>query len=149
MNLRQVVWTDERVAELREKAKTLTAGEIARGWDVTRNVICGKMARLGITRPDAPIKRPKSPMPTPKIERRRILAPPRTKPAPPLVPQQLPIQVPLRPVDIWHLTSRTCRYPLWHDSEPISEKLYCGGNVVEGLPYCHCHAKITYPGRAT
>jgi hypothetical protein len=137
MNPHQVIdWTDERVAELREMAQIMPASHIAMKWGVNRNVICGKMARLGIKRPNAPIKRPRTPQPKPRVERR--------------VPYQVPRQAPTeathegssKPVDIWQLTSRTCRYPLWRDSEPISEKLYCGDTVVEGLVYCPCHARL-------
>ena len=149
MNPSQIEWTDEKVAELRELVKTLTASQIAMKWDVTRNVISGKMDRLGIKRPDVPIKRP-------QIERRGGLSHTRMKPAPnhpwrPMVvhvPRQAPTE-PARercanPVDIWGLTWKSCRYPLWNGDEPISEKLYCGDAAIEGVPYCLCHAKITF-----
>jgi hypothetical protein len=156
MNPHQVIdWTEERIAELREMVKTMPAGQIAKTWGVNRNVICGKMARLGIKRPEAPITRPRIPTLKPKIERRGGIAPTRLKAAPPLV-SQIPHQAPAeathkrfhKPADIWQLTGSTCRYPLWRDSEPISQKFYCGEVVVEGLPYCDACARVAFSGWA-
>src|SRR6478752_4126328 len=133
---RQVIdWTEERMAALREMTKTMPAGQIAKTWGVNRNIICGKMARLGIKRPKA------SPNPRRKL--------------PASVPRSVARlrgrddgdgghQAMLRshkPADIWQLTNSSCRYPLWRDSEPISQKFYCGGEAVEGLPYCDACAR--------
>ncbi len=144
-------WTDERIAELRELVKTMTAGQIAIKWDVSRNVISGKMDRLGIKRPEGPIRRPKAP-----VQRRGGLSFIRVKPAPdhpwrPRVayePRQAPTEPDseggANPVDICGLTWRSCRWPLWSGDEPISQKLYCGDEAVEGLPYCPSHAKMAF-----
>jgi hypothetical protein len=122
MNPHQIIeWTHERVAELREMVKTMSAGQIAMKWDVSRNTICGKMDRLGMRRP----------------QRNGSLAPITLAPNPPR-----------GPADIWQLTGSSCRYPLWHDSEPIHEKFYCGNKVVEGAVYCDCHAKVCFSGWA-
>ena len=150
MNPSQIEWTDERVAELRELVKNLTAGQIAMKWGVSRNVISGKMDRIGLKRPEDPIKRLK------RIERRGGLSHTRMKPAPdhPWCPMDVhtPRQDPTEyagegsrcPVDIWGLTWKSCRYPLWSGDEPISEKLYCGDAAVDGVPYCPCHAKMAF-----
>jgi hypothetical protein len=68
--------------------------------------------------------------------------------------RQMPCQAPTEAAervfphatDIWRLTDKSCRYPLWRDDEPISEKMYCADVAIEGLPYCAACARIAYRG---
>jgi GcrA cell cycle regulator len=145
MQKNQIIdWTDERVAELRELAQTMTAAQIALKWDVTRNTVIGKMSRLGIVGAGgAAIRHPRVPKPA-RVKLIKL----------PLAPCQIPHQAPTKaarkssgkPVDFWHLTGRTCRWPLWRGDEPIGDKFYCGGLAVEGIPYCDCHARTAFSG---
>ena len=150
----QIDWTDEKIAELREMVKTMTPSQIGMKWGVTRNTICGKMGRLGIRRPMVSKPKPLQMAPIP-----RLVTPPRGRddgdggqPASAPVSRQAPTEATHKsfrePVDIWHLTASACRFPLWHDSEPISQKLYCGDKALEGLPYCPCNAKVCFSTRA-
>jgi hypothetical protein len=157
----QIDWTDEKIAELREMAKTMTPSQIGRKWGVTRNTICGKMDRLGIRRLGLRIRRPmvSKPKPLHIAPVPRLVTLPHNQddgdggyPASAPVSRQAPTEATHKsfrePVDIWHLTASACRFPLWHDSEPISQKLYCGDKALEGLPYCPCHAKVCFSTRA-
>jgi hypothetical protein len=158
MNPHQVIdWTDERMSELREMAKTMSAGQIAMKWSVNRNVICGKMARLGIKRPVAPPNpRRELPAPVPRLVARLRSRDDGDGGHQATFPPQMPRQAPAEAThesfpegaDIWQLTNSTCRYPLWRDSEPISQKFYCGNKAVEGAVYCDCHARIAFSGWA-
>ena len=58
-------WTDDRVDELRQLfAAGLSAGEIAERYGVTRNTICGKLNRMGLSRSlDQPPKAKTDPRP--------------------------------------------------------------------------------------
>jgi hypothetical protein len=141
----------DKIAELPELAKTMTAGQIANMWGVTRNTISGKMDRLGIKRPNKP-GRPKREMrstpfrPTPSPS--RFHHP--WRPPEPTMPRQAPTDVAERvfphAADIWRLTDKSCRYPLWRDGEPISEKMYCGDSAIKGSPYCAACARVAYWG---
>ena len=153
----QIDWTVERVTELRELAQTMPAGQIAKAWGVNRNVICGKMARLGIKRPAAPYNpRRELPAPVPRSVTRLRGRDDGDGGHQATFPPQMPRQAPAEAVhesfpegtDIWQLTNSCCRYPLWRDCEPISQKFYCGGEAVEGLPYCDACARIAFSGWA-
>lgn len=144
-NQKQVDWTPERVAELLELAKTKVASEIARQWGVTRNVICGKLARLGVLKP-----RPARPPRPPKVIRVKPKHPPAEK-----LPATIDVDTFLvlagmavvrRGVDIMGLTGSMCRYPLWDDREPFHAKFYCGAATVDLLPYCKEHCQLCYGG---
>lgn len=54
--------------------------------------------------------------------------------------------VPATAVSIVGLTADTCRWPLWGDDTPPHQKLYCGGNSIEGLPYCGYHCARAFVG---
>jgi len=152
-NQKQVDWTPERVEELIELAKTKVASEIARQWRVTRNVICGKLARIGAKCNPKP--RPVRPPRPPKVKLIRV----KSRDKNPLA-ENLPATIgvdtflvlagmatmPRRGVDIMRLTGSTCRYPLWDDREPFHAKFYCGAATVDLLPYCKEHCQLCYGG---
>lgn len=70
----------------------------------------------------------------PKDERPR---PPEQDPAPVAAP---PV-APHKPARVHLLSAKDgqCRWPLWGNSAPLSEKFFCGNVVVPGRSYCaHC-----------
>jgi len=145
-----IIWTDQRVDELRARwAAGDTTNAIAKALGVTRNAVVGKASRLKLgSKPSskrAPVVKPPS--------KRALVAKRVAKPklvlvtAPPSASSANPW---VRPS--WHnrtyrlvdLTNHTCRWPLWEsDTEP---RLYCGlaANLEESRPYCAKHAKIAF-----
>jgi GcrA cell cycle regulator len=43
---------------------------------------------------------------------------------------------------LMELTEATCRWPIGDPGTP--EFFFCGGNTLQGLPYCHYHSRIAY-----
>lgn len=125
--------SDDQLEELKTgwTVDGMSAGQLARHFKQTRNVIIGIIHRRGwpkaggagtrthqVRTPAAP-RPPKAPKPPP--------APARTAEV---------IDDPSKHVAIDQLGPHTCRYP-------VGEGRYCG-QVPNGSPYCDGHARIVY-----
>jgi GcrA cell cycle regulator len=159
-----MVWSDERIAELKEKwANRVSAALIAAEFQTSRNSILGKINRLGLSRPRWSGK-PRPIVPTDSAERNRkwrerirqkasgFIASPwresklaRTPPKPrPVITEPLPETR----VSVFDVTDHQCRWPCFEGDEPIFDKFYCGAVSLPQLPYCAWHAKQAYARRS-
>jgi GcrA cell cycle regulator len=139
-------WPRWRTTQLRQYvAQKLSAGQIARLMDCTRNAIIGRCWRLrlqlagskGLREFDQEYKR-KHHRPPPAS------AKPLWKPRPRQA-RKKPAGAPgSRPVPIMRLTEKTCRWPLWAQDAPSVLRMYCGADVVDGLSYCPHHARLAF-----
>lgn len=143
-------WPDERVEELKRQVdEHFSAGKIADNMGMTRNMVVGKLHRLGLStagsttgkercpRPAAwyePSKPKRGPSVTATSLLRLLL---RERPeAPDLPPDQSPCAV-----TILDLNTHTCRWPIGEPSHVMS---YCGAEPFPGVPYCSRHACLAY-----
>lgn len=114
----------------------MSYSQIAREYDVSRNVIAGIIYRAG-----GPVQ----------VERRRSPAPRAVEIIePPIVAKVVEPGQPYVPAAIGFMDLRDnlCRWPLWKPDVPFSEKRYCGNAVMEGRPYCpHCNGLSVAPRR--
>lgn len=154
------VWTDERINQLRAMfADKHSASEIAASFGLTRNAICGKLSRLGLTRgmarahPNPTIEKPRR---IPKheatgapvgslafkvinaIKRKQKLAETPASDPEPFVCGTADVE-PLN-ISLGQLTETTCRYP-----SPKPPFTYCGQSIHKG-PYCAQHHRLCYVG---
>lgn len=159
-------WTEARMVVLRSLAGTMSGGELAKRLGATRNMIIGKMRRLGLVgrapavmstskrlhrrktpfrKPEAADEMPDAPhpwRPTPKE-----VTPPREA-----AEASLPASGMGLGIDIMELTNDTCRWPLWADRGPIERHIYCGDPVDQSkkeCPYCPVHRKMADGRRAS
>ncbi len=110
-----VVWTDERVEELKRLwGEGLTTGEIGKALDVSKNAVVGKAHRLGLKGRPSPIKRGKA---------QRAKAEPKIR-------------------SVIELSAHTCRWPIGDPREPGFH--FCGKPAMSGKPYCAEHAAVAY-----
>lgn len=110
-----VVWTDERVEELKRLwGEGLTTGEIGKTLGVSKNAVVGKAHRLGLKARPSPIKRTKQAKPKPEPKIRSVV----------------------------DLSAHTCRWPIGDPREPGFH--FCGKPANPGKPYCGEHAAIAY-----
>lgn len=123
----------------------MSFSEISEDLGITRNVISGaiyRARRKGVvfpnTRSEPPQDRPK---PTPRPEG---AAPPRLRVVPIRAPKpRLVVDANYAPrrVTIMELRDGICRWPLWDNDAPPSERFYCGNDSDAGHVYCgHCRA---------
>lgn len=156
-------WTDERIAELRRLAPDHTASQIAAKMGASsRNVIIGKMNRLGMSGTRKQVAEAAATVVKIRAKARSEIRANKPKPSWfPAMPRQAPAE-PARafsstpPVSsiggryqctLAFLTEQTCRFPCWDDSIPQDDRRYCGGKAIEGLPYCRTHADLCYTGQ--
>jgi GcrA cell cycle regulator len=140
-------WAEERLAEFNKlTAAGLSASQIAKRLGISRNAVCGKWDRLGVSKPRPAAPKPK-PAPKPRTAAPKPAPRPRTaapKPAlraamhvPDLAPGSLDI-------DFMAITSTTCKWPV-NDGNPFR---FCGvAKPAEGGPYCAFHARVASGGR--
>ena len=163
-------WTDERVALLRGlQAKKWSGSRIAAKLGVTRNMVLGKLNRLGLkcdsvyqpprgkgrkrerererkAHPWTPRMLPQPEEPKPVGQFR--LTPTKTTLEPPKpikLVDRAPDSIPATACSIYDLTNETCRYALWGDDD--TERLFCGAPAADlagGMPYCPVHSKRCY-----
>ena len=129
----------ECVRDLAEE-KHLSAGEIAIMLHVTRNTIIGLVHRAGIKLaksgavggPRQEYKSRKA-QPVPRLPRGSfpMIVPDAPLPEPDIVPDNA--------IGIMELTQGKCRWPYVGTTTR-----YCGGESIEGLPYCPGHARLAY-----
>lgn len=118
-------WDDAREAELRRLFidEGMSAGAIAKLWDITRNRVVGKLDRLGIKRA------------TPKVDGRRSPDRGTVRQEAYRLPEGLNLPIhelagnPTMP-------GSGCRFPTGHSGD---EHLFCGLGAAEGRPYCSAH----------
>ncbi len=149
-------WTDERV-ELLKKLWTdgLSASQIAGELGgITRNAVIGKVHRLGLSgrakSTGAGVPRPRksrSASPMLRIGRGAIRGNTAlahayeldTETEPELIDNVIPIT---QRRTLLQLNELTCRWPVGDPGN--SDFFFCGGNTVNGLPYCAYHARVAY-----
>jgi GcrA cell cycle regulator len=146
-------WTEERVEALRRLwADGLSASDIAAKVGVTRSAVCGKLARLGLTRdkaaprtasrPRRAASRPKPAAPGSTLPRARDdTGKLPALPLPPTAPEDIPRVATL------DLEPHHCR---WVCGDPLevgaSAPLFCGARKLPSLPYCEAHARRAFNG---
>ena len=113
-------WTEDRIALLTKLwEEGLSAQEIGRQLDVTKNAVIGKAHRLGLQSRPSPIRRSKA------------IAPKKIK----------------RTVGITGVAARSigpkCCWP-YGDPQDESSFRFCEGPALPGKPYCNEHYNIAY-----
>ena len=156
-----------RLALLLElRAKKWSGSRIAAKLGVTRNMVLGKLNRLGLkcdrvyqpprgkgrkrererkAHPWTPrmLPQPKEPKPVGQFR----LTPTKTTlaPKPIKLVDRAPDSIPATACSIYDLTNESCRYALWGDDD--TERLFCGAPAADlagGMPYCPVHSKRCY-----
>jgi GcrA cell cycle regulator len=149
-------WTAEKLKILTcelEAGKTAAQIAAALGDGITRNAVCGKLARLKLTlkrahsppppaaeKPCAPPSRPTRREPPPKPISRRSEALRRV-----LEESDAGAAAPVG-VSLLDLRENHCRWPLWGDTGD-EERLYCGA-AVAARAYCGAHCRLAGQARA-
>lgn len=134
-------WSPDQVEKLKAlHAEGLSAGQIAYqfGGKMTRNMICGKIARLGLPAHPYGIRS--------SLPRLHIPPKPKPKPVPIVIPAEAPrlVLVKNRPVTIETLESGMCKWP-YGEGEHIH---FCANPQKEHSQYCPFHhAKSYVPSR--
>ena len=148
-------WTDERVELLKKLwSDGLSASQIAAELGgITRNAVIGKVHRLGLS---GRAKSAVSGVPRPRKARSSAHLLRIGRPAirgntalahayeieeaePEVIENIIPIG---QRRTILELTEQTCRWPV---GDPGSgDFFFCGGNTLDGLPYCAYHSRIAY-----
>jgi GcrA cell cycle regulator len=155
---RRYFWTPERERQLRTMLTyhDMSCAEMARALGVTKNAICGKTSRMGLSipRPDVDPGSSRGRWLARRREQARARAiarkmgPPEKPPRPLWKPRRVraePAQaVSGVPVALVDLTDKTCRWPLW-DNHATGDKMFCGAMVVDGSVYCLTHYKLAKP----
>lgn len=151
------IWTDEAIQCVKDLWGKQSANEIAGIIGApSRNTVCGKAHRLGLSKPFQAAK-PKSratPFRKPRVQRFREVL--NTGAACDGRSSAVGEGGPAVMLDysrpgshsctLMELTSETCRWPLWTDAQP--ERLYCGAVPAKGSVYCGCHTAIAWRSRS-
>ena len=145
-------WTDQRIAQLKAMvADGGTAGSIAIEWGVSRNVVAGKMSRLGLRRGrPAPEPKPINPH-IRRHKKNRLIGPVMPVAAPPPPPEPLP-PPPFHPGPVeldnpvLALTYASCRFPLG-DPRHADFRFCCAPKLGVSV-YCEDHHRIAYAVKA-
>lgn len=128
-------WTNERVWMLRGMwADMIPASHIAATLCLTRSAVIGKLRRLGLF--DGRGRNHKRTRPKPKREWEQQVDAAAFDAGIPLEQRKTILEV----------TDETCRWPIGEGAAMF----FCGGQTVEGRPYCehHCLRAYTKPARA-
>lgn len=159
-------WTPELDDRLRELAPDHSARQIADMVGASRNAVIGRCRRrkIDLASPATKIQRgPILRLPIRKAAVRiaKVLTPEYSNVEPSKLNahcanlQRKREVAMLAPADDWQpartalldLRSSNCRWPLWTDATPRSERFFCGNAVVPGGSYCsHC-ATLAYRPR--
>jgi len=155
-----VSWPDDKIAALKSMhADRMSAAEIGRELHMSRSAILGKLRRLGLSDP-APPRLPRQPIgPRPRrtaafrsnLPARYSAGEPDENPMFAVdgidgtpAPDDLAIPAAQRKT-ILQLTDKTCRWPVGDLRDPGF--FFCGGEPLDGFPYCRHHARRAYAGR--
>lgn len=139
-------WNDERVEQLKKLwAEGLSAAEIGKRMDTSKNAIIGKAHRMGLPSRPSPIRsktaakaKPKKPTQN-KPEAAPVITPP--KPKPKVEEKKVtPAAMAASPV----LTTKRgqCAWPFSDPDKPDFH--FCGKPALSGKPYCQEHYDIAY-----
>ena len=112
-------WTDVRIEELRKLwNEGLSAQEIGRRLDVTKNAVIGKAHRLGLPSRPSPIRKSRTVQPK-KIKRRAVVS----------------------GVGSRSIGPKCC----WPFGDPRKDNFrFCEGPALPGKPYCQQHYDLAY-----
>jgi GcrA cell cycle regulator len=149
-------WTEERVEQLKKLWEAgLSASQIAGELgNITRNAVIGKVHRLGLS---GRAKSPSSAAPRPRKARAPSHMMRITRPAVrgnTALAQAFQIEVEPDPIaydnivpmtqrrSLLELTEDTCHWPVGDPGSP--EFFFCGGQSLNGLPYCVHHSRVAY-----
>jgi len=149
-------WTDERVELLKKLwSDGLSASQIAAELGgITRNAVIGKVHRLGLSgrakSTSSAVARPRKArssshmlrLARASIRGNTALAHAydlEAETAPELIENIIPI---VQRRTILELTEQTCRWPIGDPG--TTDFFFCGGNTVDGLPYCAYHSRLAY-----
>ena len=145
-----MTWNEARVEVLKELHNDgWTSSQIAARLGVTRCAVCGKIARLGLTRA--------KPAPRTASRARRAPRHKQTTPMPAsqrgrdhrghleALPLPSPAETDIPRVSLLDASDRACRWPC-AGVEAIAAGLpyYCGIKKVPGLPYCEAHSRRAF-----
>ena len=142
-------WTDEKVEKLRELwAQGLTANEIAKRLDVTKNAIVGKVHRLCLTARPSPIKsKNQEAEETEKAVETVVEAKTETANRQVAEASVAPAKSEKGAkentnVKLVNLDSHSCRWPI---GDPRDDDFcFCGKKVRSGQTYCDEHSMQAY-----
>ena len=154
-------WSDERIGVLtRLWLQGVAVGEIAKELGVGRNAVVGKAHRLGLpahrlgspqhgkafVKGANPSGKPRqtTPQKSGPVIVRAALAPPAV-PALPSMPDGSDIPAAQR-CTLLQLKPGICKWPFGEPQSP--DFFFCGGDAVDGFPYCAGHCRVAYRLRA-
>lgn len=137
-------WSDAAVEILTAlwREGDLSAAEIARRLDVTRNAVLGKIHRLGLSEPRSPggAPRPARPSRTPRPQRPARPSAPPARARPPARPAAVDVG-PGLVASFEDLPPHACRWPL---GEPKSPAFRFCGRPAGDRPYCPPHWSLAH-----
>lgn len=138
-------WNDERVEMLKKLwAEGLSATEIGKRMNTSKNAIIGKAHRMGLPSRPSPIRtkdRAKPKKSTPKKTAQPVVEPVKSQPEP--KPEPKPAKEPAQEHSPVLTTKRgQCAWPFSDPDKP--DFRFCGKPALCGKPYCQEHYDIAY-----
>lgn len=134
-------WTEQRTARLRElHAQGLSFGKIADKLGVTREACAGKVSRMGLSTRQVAPRKPRQTTPQksgPVLAQLRVA--PSVQPTLPPMPEP---DASTRRCTLLQLTNGVCKWPFGAPQSP--DFFFCGGDAVDGKPYCVEHCRVAY-----
>lgn len=149
-------WSTVSDHSLAQLARDYSAAQIAKQLGCSRNAVIGRCARRGIrlSRYIVPSVEPIVRAAERRASERQRYAAKRVKlasvePIQIMAPWPAPAAPKPRNLSIMQLRDGVCRWPLWDNDTPASQKRYCGADAEPGQVYCaHC-AGLSYAPRRT